>query len=112
MPATLASTAGLMAATRFKPEAFGDEGVRRESLYVGMEFSDAVDKDRASDAVAAAERYLETRREDLGLRDIYSYFTADQAGISLFFADGVVSDRFFRPARARTSRSTCPSRPA
>ncbi|MBK9304369.1 MAG: efflux RND transporter permease subunit [bacterium] len=99
VPATLALTAGLMAATRFKPEAFGDEGVRRESLYVGMEFSDAVDKDRASDAVAAAERYLETRREDLGLRDIYSYFTADQAGISLFFADGVVSDRFFRRTR-------------
>ena len=92
-------TIGLMVATHFKPEDFGERGLRRESLYVAMEFADASDQYVTRDAVSVAETYLETRREDLGLRDIYSYYSTDSAGISLFFERGVISDDFFLKVR-------------
>ena len=99
VPAVLTVTVVMMKVTHFKPEAFGDEGIRRENLYIGCRFTDAMDKYRTSDCVLKAETYLETRREDLGIRDIYSFYTADQAGITLFFESGVVSDEFYRDVR-------------
>ncbi|MCB1151599.1 efflux RND transporter permease subunit [bacterium] len=99
IPAVLAVTVVMMKATGFGPDSNGDQGMRRDNLYVQLDFSDNVDKWRARDAVMVAEEYLESRRGDLELRDIYSYYTADRAGISLFFNDGVVSDEFYRSVR-------------
>ncbi len=99
IPVVLAVTIGMMQATGFKPEPFGDEGIRRESLYIHCHFTDPMDKYRTSDCVQLAEDYLETRREELGIRDIYIYYTADRGGISLFFESGVVSESFYREIR-------------
>ncbi len=74
-------------------------GMRRESLYIGLDFSDNVDKWRAEEAVVVATEYLETRREDLSVRDIYCYYTAGAAGVSLFFESGVVSEAFYKAVR-------------
>ena len=99
IPAVLAVTIVMMQVTHFKPEAFGDEGIRRESLYINCDFTDPMDKYRTSDCVQIAEDYLEGRREELGIRDIYIYYTADRGGISLFFESGVVSDSFYKQIR-------------
>ncbi len=99
VPAVLMLTGAMMGVTKFKPEAFGDEGIRRESLYIDVEFSDSVDKDMAEKYILKATDYLETRRDDLGIRDIYSYYGADSGGISLFFDSGIVSDNFYSQVR-------------
>lgn len=99
VPAVLVVTGLMMKITDFGPDSEGDGGMRRDNLYVRMDFSDNVDKWRARDAVLVAEEYLETRRDDLELRDVYSFYTADRAGISLFFRDGVISEEFYREVR-------------
>ncbi len=99
IPVVLVITGVMMKVTNFKPEAFGDEGIRRESLYINCNFTDPMDKYRTSDCVQLAEDYLESRREELGIRDIYVYYTADRGGISLFFESGVVSDEFYKDIR-------------
>jgi len=99
VPAVLAATILMMKVTNFGPDSEGDGGLRRDNLHVRLDFSDNVDKWRARDAVIVAEEYLETRRDELELRDIYSFYTADRAGISLFFRDGVISEEFYREVR-------------
>jgi hydrophobic/amphiphilic exporter-1 (mainly G- bacteria), HAE1 family len=93
LPVLMIGTLVLMGRTGVKPDLFGEEGVRRESLYIGFEFADPVDHRLSSAYVARAEAYLETRREELGLRDIYSFHVADRGGISLFFHGGVLDQR-------------------
>lgn len=91
VPGVIVLTIAIAAATGFSPDVGSDEGIRQERLRIGIEFTDGVNK-RTSDAyVARIEEYLETRREDLKLRDIYSFYAADVAGLSLFFEEGEVS---------------------
>lgn len=99
IPAVLAFTVGMMKVTGFKPDPMGDEGIRRENLYIQFRFADNVDKWRSLAAVEKTETYLETRRGELELRDIYSYYTANGGGISLFFNKGVVSEEFYTAVR-------------
>jgi hydrophobic/amphiphilic exporter-1 (mainly G- bacteria), HAE1 family len=99
VPVVLIITGVMMKITEFKPEDFGDRGLRRESIYIDLDFSDGVDKYRAEDYVIKAEAYLESRREELSIEYIYAYFGTDAGGISLFFEDGVVSDSFYQNLR-------------
>jgi HAE1 family hydrophobic/amphiphilic exporter-1 len=99
VPAVLTATGLLMGVTHFRPEPLGEEGIRRERLYLDLEFSEPTDKEKASQAVLAVEEYIATRRNELGLRDVYSFFTADEAGISLFFQRGVLSEEMYRRVR-------------
>ncbi|MFH1844500.1 MAG: efflux RND transporter permease subunit, partial [bacterium] len=43
VPAVLVVTGVLMGVTKFQPEPFGDEGVRRERLYIDLDYSGSVD---------------------------------------------------------------------
>jgi HAE1 family hydrophobic/amphiphilic exporter-1 len=99
LPLVMVGTVVLMQGTGLQPEAFGDEGFRQESFYIGFDFADPVDHRLASRYVARAEQYLETRRADLGLRDIYSYYVADGGGVTLFFERGVISPEFLADLR-------------
>ncbi|MBM4130364.1 efflux RND transporter permease subunit [bacterium] len=99
VPAVLLATAGAMKVARFKPDLQGDAGLRRENLRVQLHYTGPVDKEASRVLVARAADWLETRRSDLGLRDIYSFYRSDRGGITLFFADGVVSEDFFRRTR-------------
>ncbi|MEN8006978.1 MAG: efflux RND transporter permease subunit [Candidatus Krumholzibacteriota bacterium] len=99
VPAVLAVTVGAMQLTNFKPDTMGDQGMRRESLYISFEYTGPVDKYTSKDMVAVTTSYLEGRREELDLRDIYSYYIADGGGVTLFFNDGIVSDEFFHEVR-------------
>ncbi len=100
VPAVLAVTGLAMGLTGFKPQDFGEEGLRRERLYLDLDFDGPVDLDGADRAARVVEAHLESRREELGLRDVYSYFSPDGAGVTLFFRRGVLSDSFYREVRS------------
>ena len=99
VPLVLVITGVAMKATNFKPDVEGDQAMRRESLYIGFDYSGPVDKYTSRDYVHATTEYLETRREDLGLRDIYAYYVADGGGVTIFFNEGVVSNDFYIEVR-------------
>ena len=110
LPLLMAGTVALMQVTGMKPEAFGDEGVRQQSLYVGFDFADAIDYRLSSRYVARTEEYLESRRDDLGIRDIYSFYSTDGGGVTLFFEDGVIDDAFLLELR-KDLREGLPTQP-
>jgi HAE1 family hydrophobic/amphiphilic exporter-1 len=99
VPVLLVGTVALMKGTGLGADPFGEEGQRRESFYIGFDFSDPVDHRLSSRYVARAEQYLETRRDDLQVRDIYSYYIGDGGGITMFFAPGVATVDFLRDLR-------------
>ncbi len=99
MPLVLIITGGAMKVTSFKPDVEGDQGIQRKSLYVGFDFTDAVDKKTAKIYTENVTDYLETRRDDLGVRDLYAWYGADGAAVTLFFSEGVVSPDFYAEVR-------------
>jgi HAE1 family hydrophobic/amphiphilic exporter-1 len=99
VPLVLILTGVLMGVTKFKPEGFGDEGMRREYFYIGFDFTGSVDKDAAENYVLRTAAYLESRRDELDIRDIYCYYQADDAAVTVFFRSGVLSDAFYRKLR-------------
>lgn len=99
IPGILALTIGLCAVTKFKPDIESDEGAVQERLRMSLHYTGAADR-RASDRyVAVCEKYLETRRTELGIRDIYTFYGPDEAGISLFFDRGDLSADFLKKTR-------------
>jgi HAE1 family hydrophobic/amphiphilic exporter-1 len=101
VPAAIALTAGLMAVTRFKPDIMGEEGVRQERIRLRLEFTGPVDKATSGKHAQVVETYLESLREELDIRDIYSVFGPDYAGLSIFFESGILTGRFVKEARER-----------
>ncbi|MFT5233266.1 MAG: HAE1 family hydrophobic/amphiphilic exporter-1 [Candidatus Krumholzibacteriia bacterium] len=99
VPAVLIVTGVGMKVTNFKPDTEGESGMRRESLRLGFDYTGSVDKYTSKAMVARATEYLEGRREELNLRDIYSFYVADGGGITLFFDDGVLTDELFLALR-------------
>lgn len=99
MPLVLGLTVGAMQITNFKPDVEGDAGIQRTSLYVRLDYSDSVDKHLSKACVQKAVDYLENRREELDVRDIYAFYGADVAGVTLFFNDDVVDNDFFHQVR-------------
>jgi HAE1 family hydrophobic/amphiphilic exporter-1 len=99
VPAVIVVTVGAMQVTKFKPDVEGDAGIRQESLYIGFDYTGPVDKYTSKDYVLRTNEYLESRREDLGLRDIYSWYGADAAGFTLFFAEKTLNSEFLAAVR-------------
>ena len=99
VPSTLIVTGVLMGVTKFQPEPFGDEGIRREYLYIDFEFTGPVDKEGSLAYTRRAAAYCESRREELGIKDIYSFYMADDGAVTLFFEQGILSDRFYKEVR-------------
>ncbi len=99
MPLVLVGTGLAMKVTDFKPDVESDQGIQRESLYIGFDFSDPVDKKTAKVFVQKVVDYLENRREELEVKDIYAYYGAGGAGATIFFSQGVVSTDFYQKIR-------------
>jgi HAE1 family hydrophobic/amphiphilic exporter-1 len=110
LPVLMTSTFVLMGRTGLKPDLFGDEGVRRDSFYIGFRYTDPVDHRLSSAYLGRAEAYLESRREELGLRDIYTFYAADAGGITLFFRQTALSREFLQDLR-RDLRANLPVQP-
>ncbi len=110
LPVLMGGTVALMKATGFSADPFGDEGQQRESFYISFDFSDPVDYRLSSAYVAHTEEYLETRREELGIRDIYSFYVGDGGGVTLFFEPGVLNQEFLLDLR-KDMRENLPVQP-
>ncbi len=99
MPLVLVITVGAMKLTNFKPDVEGEQGIQRKSLQVRFDFTDPVDKKTAKIYTERVSDYLETRRDDLGVRDLYAWYGADGAAVTLFFSEGVVTPDFYTEVR-------------
>ena len=99
LPLLMAGTVALLKTGILDTDPFGEEGQRRESFYIGFDFADGVDHHFTDQYVAAVEEYLEGRREEMGVRDLYAFFGTDAAGVTLFFADGVLDEQFLKDLR-------------
>jgi HAE1 family hydrophobic/amphiphilic exporter-1 len=102
VPLIAVLTGGIAKVTgAFNAEFMGDEGLRQERLRVRFDYLGDVqmDKKTSKEYVERTEEYLETRREELGLRDIYSYYGPGYAGMSLFFHQGELSADFVKEVR-------------
>ncbi|MFN2369737.1 MAG: efflux RND transporter permease subunit [Candidatus Krumholzibacteriia bacterium] len=99
VPAVLVLTVVAMQASSFKPDLEGEQGLRRESLRIGFDYTGPVDKETSRRMIVRATDYLESRRAELDLRDIYAWYGADGGSVTIFFARGVVSDDFYRRLR-------------
>jgi len=99
MNLVLVITGGAMKLTNFKPDVEGDAGIQRKSLFVGFEYTDSVDKKTSKVYTQKVVDYLENRRDEMDVKDIYAWYGADGAGVTLFFSDGVVSTDFYTEIR-------------
>jgi HAE1 family hydrophobic/amphiphilic exporter-1 len=99
VPMVLVLTGVMIKITNFGPDTEGSGGMRRDNLYVYVDFADNVDKYVSEEAILVAQEYLEGRKEELGLNYIYSFYGAARGGISLFFEKGVISEDFYRDLR-------------
>jgi HAE1 family hydrophobic/amphiphilic exporter-1 len=102
VPAVVLLTGGLAKLTgAFNAEFMGEKGLRQERLRIRFEYQGdvQVDKNTSKQYVMRVEEYLETRREELGLRDVYSYYAPGSAGMSLFFERGELSQSFLEDVR-------------
>jgi HAE1 family hydrophobic/amphiphilic exporter-1 len=110
LPLLMVGTIFLMRATGFETDPFGEEGQRQQSFYIGFDYVDPVDYHLSSAYVARAEEYLEGRRDELGIRDIYSFYVGDGGGVTLFFESGVLDQDFLRELR-QDLRESLPVQP-
>jgi HAE1 family hydrophobic/amphiphilic exporter-1 len=92
-------TIGVMQATGFGFEPFGDRGVKRNRLYIRLDFSDNVNVYKADEYVARVEDYLLPRADSLGA-EIYSFFQDNHGAVTLFF-DHTVSETEVRNLRQK-----------
>lgn len=99
MPLVLVITGGAMKLTGFKPDVEGDRGIQRKSLQVQFDFTDPIDKKTAKIYTTTVADYLEARRDELGVKDIYAWYGADGAAVTLFFSEGVVTTEFYTEIR-------------
>ena len=99
MPLILIGTWGVAKVTGFEIDVESEQGIQRESLYIGFDFSDPVDKKTAKVYVQKVVDFLELRREEMEIKDIYAYYGAGGAGTTIFFAKGVVSPEFYKEIR-------------
>jgi len=92
-------TGGLMAVTKFKPEAFGERGLRHEYLQVNYEFSDNVNYHVTQDYVKKVEDILWPLKDKYDLRYIYSFYEDNDAQTRLYFAKTALSEKELRALR-------------
>ncbi|MFQ5600114.1 MAG: efflux RND transporter permease subunit [Candidatus Krumholzibacteriia bacterium] len=88
-------TAALIRITGFKPEVFGDRGVKRNGLMVRLDFQDNVNVYKADEYVERVEKYLLPRADSLGAQ-IYSFFTDNRGETTLFFDHTLKEDEVRR----------------
>jgi HAE1 family hydrophobic/amphiphilic exporter-1 len=100
LPGIIIATVAIGAATgAIKPDMESDEGIRQERLRLNFAYTGPVDRTTSQHYVEVVEQYLETRREDLELRDVYSFYAPDVAGMSLFFERDEISPDFLAEIR-------------
>ncbi|MBK8232219.1 MAG: efflux RND transporter permease subunit [Candidatus Eisenbacteria bacterium] len=88
VPAALLLTVGLIAVTKFSPEADSERGMKVEFLRINYEFTDNVSMERAEEYVLPVEAVLSARKDSLGIESLYSVYEANAAATRIYFQPG------------------------
>jgi HAE1 family hydrophobic/amphiphilic exporter-1 len=83
----------------FKLEFDMDEGELVERIYIAYEFTDNLTYDQTEKYVNQVEETLFARKDELRLKDVYSYYADNEAGTSLYFQDKYLSEKRLKQIR-------------
>ncbi len=76
-----------------------EEGELVENLYIAYEFSDNLTYKQTEKYVNAVEKILFEKKEELGIRQTYSFYANNRAGTTLYFDDKYLSDKVLKETR-------------
>ena len=100
VPVVVLATSGLVVLTGFGPSEMGEgEGVRQEFMTVRFEFSDDVDYRTARSYAQAVQETLWKKREDYGMRHLYTWYTDGEAAHRLYFEETPLSTETMKAVR-------------
>ncbi len=94
-------TAGLVAATKFKPDPMGERGLRQEYLQVTYDFSDNLNYHRTKEYVETVQDSLWKVKDDLGVKYVYCFYQDNAAITRLYFEDTALSEKRLKDLRKR-----------
>lgn len=97
IPGVLALT--IAAATLFKLDFNMEEGELIENLYVHYEFSDNVTYKQTEKYVDQVEAILRDKKDELKVKQVYSYFANNEAGTTIYFDDKYLSEQRLKEIR-------------
>jgi HAE1 family hydrophobic/amphiphilic exporter-1 len=87
--------------TDFGVDSMEERGIRQEFLQVNYEFADDVDYRTSRTTVEAVQQILWEKREDYGLRYLYSFYMDGHAANRLYFQETSISPGQMREYRER-----------
>jgi HAE1 family hydrophobic/amphiphilic exporter-1 len=76
-----------------------DDGILIENIFLTYQFSDNLDYHETEKYVNKVEAVLEPKREDLGIRDMYSFYADNRAEMTIYFKDKYLSKRKLKQKR-------------
>ena len=97
IPLILALT--IFAATIFKLDFNMEEGELIDNLYIAYDFSDNLTFRQTEKYIDAVEEVLFEKKEDLNIRDIYSFYANNRAGTTLYFNSKYLSKKVLKKTR-------------
>ncbi|MCK4776331.1 MAG: efflux RND transporter permease subunit, partial [Candidatus Krumholzibacteria bacterium] len=97
IPVVLALTIG--AATVFKLDFSMEEGELIENLYISYDFTDNLSYRQTEKYINRVEEVLEEKKEELKVKQVYSYYANNQAGTTIYFDDRYLSEKRLKQIR-------------
>jgi HAE1 family hydrophobic/amphiphilic exporter-1 len=101
VPVVIGLTVGAIVVTGFGPDSMEERGVRQEFLRIAYEFADDVDYKTSRKTVEAVQESLWEKREEYGLRYLYSFYMDGHAANRLYFQEKSIDPEQMREYRER-----------
>lgn len=101
VPVVIGLTVGAIAVTGFGPDSMEERGIRQEFLRIAYEFADDVDYKTSRKTVEAVQEALWEKREEYGMRYLYSFYMDGHAANRLYFHERSISPEKMREYRER-----------
>ena len=97
IPSILIAT---IAATQvFKLDFNMEEGELIENLYIAYDFTDNLTYKQTEKYINAVEKVLFEKKEDLRIKQVYSFYANNRAGTTIYFDDKYLSDKALKKIR-------------
>lgn len=97
IPLILGLTMG--AATIFKLDFNMEEGELIENLYIAYDFSDNLSYTQTEKYINEVEKALNEHKDDLRIKQVYSYYANNRAGTTVYFDDKYLSEKRLKQIR-------------
>ncbi len=87
VPIAVAVTIGVMLITKFKPDVGADEGIKRNNVYLTLDFLDNTNRYRVVEYVDEVEEFLLAKQDSLRVKWVYTFYQDNRADFSLYFPE-------------------------